>query len=166
MFRIAAKIQTFCEVLLTYLSSLVTLFLTIMIVVDVTGRYFFNKPLPATWEIGELCMPYIVFFPFAYALARGNHVRVGLIKNLFSTQVQKIFEIITDIISLLFCAGLTYFAWLRFADSFGLQEEILAPMFLLWWWGKIAMPIGMALFTLGFVFQILFKLTHQEARVS
>ncbi len=105
MFRIAAKIQTFCEVLLTYLSSLVTLFLTIMIVVDVTGRYFFNKPLPATWEIGELCMPYIVFFPFAYALARGNHVRVGLIKNLFSTQVQKIFEIITDIISLLFCAG-------------------------------------------------------------
>ena len=47
MFRIAAKLQTFCEILLTYLSSVVTLFLTIMIVVDVTGRYFLNKPLPS-----------------------------------------------------------------------------------------------------------------------
>lgn len=164
MLRIANKIQTFCEKLLTYLSSLVTLFLTVMIVVDVTGRYFLNKPLPATWEIGELCMPYIVFFPFAYALTRGNHVRVGLVKNLFSANVQKIFEIITDIVSLFFCAVFTYYAWLRFAESFSLQEEILAPIFLLWWWGKIAMPIGMALFTIGFVFQLLFKFTHPKSQ--
>lgn len=163
MFKKAIVLQTFLEKLLTYLSSGVTLFLTIMIVVDVTGRYFINKPLPATWEIGELCMPYIVFFPFAYALTRGNHVRVGLVKNLFSAKIQKIFEVITDVISLSFCVFMTYYAWLRFADSFKLQEEILAPMYLLWWWGKIAMPIGMALFSVAFVFQLLFKFIHQES---
>ncbi len=163
MFKKAIVLQTFLEKLLTYLSSGVTLFLTIMIVVDVTGRYFINKPLPATWEIGELCMPYIVFFPFAYALTRGNHVRVGLVKNLFSAKIQKIFEVITDVISLSFCVFMTYYAWLRFADSFRLQEEILAPMYLLWWWGKIAMPIGMALFSVAFVFQLLFKFIHQES---
>ena len=163
MFKKAIVLQTFLEKLLTYLSSGVTLFLTIMIVVDVTGRYFINKPLPATWEIGELCMPYIVFFPFAYALTRGNHVRVGLVKNLFSAKIQKIFEVITDVISLSFCVFMTYYAWLRFADSFRLQEEILAPMYLLWWWGKIAMPIGMALFSVAFVFQLFFKFIHQES---
>ncbi len=163
MFKKAIVLQTFLEKLLTYLSSGVTLFLTIMIVVDVTGRYFINKPLPATWEIGELCMPYIVFFPFAYALTRGNHVRVGLVKNLFSAKIQKIFEVITDVISLSFCVFMTYYAWLRFADSFRLQEEILAPMYLLWWWGKIAMPIVMALFSVAFVFQLLFKFIHQES---
>ena len=108
-------------------------------------------------------MPYIVFFPFAYALTRGNHVRVGLVKNLFSAKIQKIFEVITDVISLSFCVFMTYYAWLRFADSFRLQEEILAPMYLLWWWGKIAMPIGMALFSVAFVFQLLFKFIHQES---
>ena len=38
MFKKAIVLQTFLEKLLTYLSSGVTLFLTIMIVVDVTGR--------------------------------------------------------------------------------------------------------------------------------
>jgi len=163
MFKKAIVLQTFIEKLLTYLSSGVTLFLTFMIVVDVTGRYFINKPLPATWEIGELCMPYIVFFPFAYALTSGNHVRVGLVKNLFSTKVQNVFEVITDIISLFICGFMTYYAWLRFADSYSLKEEILAPIFLLWWWGKIAMPIGLAVLTIAFVFQLLFKFFHREA---
>lgn len=163
MFKKIISFQTFLEKLLIYLSTGVTLFLTMTIVIDVTGRYFINKPLPATWEIGELCMPYIVFFPFAYALTRGNHVRVALLKNLFSVNVQKLFEIITDIISIFVCAFMTYYAWLRFAESYRMQEEILAPILMLWWWGKIAMPIGLALFTIAFVFQLMFKFIDQES---
>lgn len=162
MLKKISSIQTFLEKLLIYLSTAVTLFLTMTIVVDVTGRYFLNKPLPATWEIGELCMPYIVFFPFAYALSRGNHVRVELVRNLFSVRVQKIFEIITDMISLFICGCMTYYAWLRFAESYRMQEEILAPILLLWWWGKVAMPIGLAFFTIAFVFQLLFKIIDQK----
>lgn len=162
MFKKITAFETFVEKLLVYLSTFVTLFLTMTIVVDVTGRYFINRPLPATWEIGELCMPYIVFFPFAYALSRGNHVRVGLVKNLFSVKIQKVFEIITDLISLFVCGCMTYYAWLRFAESYRMQEEILAPILLLWWWGKVAMPIGMALFTIAFIFQLLCKFIDQQ----
>ena len=152
------RIEKTMETILTVISSVVTISLTLMIVVDVTGRYFFNSPLPATWEIGEICMPYIVFFPFAYALTRGNHVQVGLVKNMFSQKVQRIFGIITDIISLAMCIAVTYWAWLRFWDSYQLQEEMLAAVELLWWWGKIAMPIGIGLFTISFVFQLIYKI--------
>ena len=152
------RIEKNMETVLTVISSVVTVSLTLMIVVDVTGRYFFNSPLPATWEIGEICMPYIVFLPFAYALTRGNHVQVGLVKNMFSQKVQRIFGIITDIISLAMCIAITYWAWTRFWESYQLGEEMLAAVEILWWWGKIAMPIGIGLFTVSFLFQLIFKL--------
>jgi TRAP-type C4-dicarboxylate transport system permease small subunit len=161
MLQKAHQIEKRMETILTVVSSVVTISLTLMIVVDVTGRYFLNRPLPATWEIGEICMPYIVFFPFAYALTRGNHVQVGLIKNMFSRKVQRIFGIITDIISLALCIAMTYWAWLRFWESFKLQEEMLAAVKILWWWGKIAMPIGIGLFTISFFFQLIYKLKQK-----
>lgn len=152
------RIEKIIETALTVFSSIVTISLTLMIVVDVTGRYFFNSPLPATWEIGEICMPYIVFLPFAYALTRGNHVQVSLVKNMFSPKVQRIFGIVTDIISLAMCVAVTYWAWLRFWESYQLGEEMLAAVEILWWWGKIAMPIGIGLFTISFLFQLIFKI--------
>jgi TRAP-type C4-dicarboxylate transport system permease small subunit len=103
-------------------------------------------------------MPYIVFFPFAYALTRGNHVQVGLVKNMFSQKIQRLFSIVTDIISLALCIAMTYWAWLRFWESYELQEEMLAAVEILWWWGKIAMPIGIGLFTISFFFQLIYKL--------
>lgn len=152
------RLEKIVETVLTVISSVVTISLTLMIVVDVTGRYFFNSPLPATWEIGEICMPYIVFLPFAYALTRGNHVQVGLVKNMFSPRIQRIFGIITDVISLAMCIAVTYWAWLRFWESYQLGEEMLAAVEILWWWGKISMPIGMGLFTISFLFQLIYKI--------
>jgi TRAP-type C4-dicarboxylate transport system permease small subunit len=142
------------EVILTAFSWMVTIFLTLMIVVDITGRFFFNRPLPATWELGEICMPYIVFFPFAYALTRDNHVRVSLIKNQFSPRMQDRIKILTDLISLVMCALLTYVSWLRFWYSYTIEEEMMAAVKILWWWGRIAMPIGMGMFTVAFFLQL------------
>jgi TRAP-type transport system small permease protein len=154
VFQIVKAAERRLEVALTAFSWMVTLFLTGMIVVDVVGRFFFNRPLPATWELGEICMPYIVFFPFAYALTRDNHVRVYLVKNLLSSRAQDRIKILTDLISLVMCALLTYVAWLRFWYSYSIEEEMMAAVRILWWWGRIAMPIGMGLFTIAFFLQL------------
>jgi TRAP-type C4-dicarboxylate transport system permease small subunit len=148
------------EIALTAFSWMVTIFLTLMIVIDVSGRFLFNRPLPATWELGEICMPYIVFFPFAYALRRDNHVRVLLIRNQFSPGVQRGMKIFTDGLSLLMCAFLTYYSWLRFWESYTLEEEMLAAVRILWWWGKIAMPVGMGAFTLAYFLQLFHAATR------
>jgi len=139
---------------LTAFSWVVIIFLTLMIVIDVSGRFFFNRPLPATWELGEICMPYIVFFPFAYTLIRDSHIRVLLIKNQFSPRTQRRMKFFTDAISLSICALMTYYSWLRFWESYTLDEEMLAAVRILWWWGKIAMPIGMGMFTLAYFLQL------------
>jgi TRAP-type C4-dicarboxylate transport system permease small subunit len=154
IFQKIKAMESRLEITLTAFSWMVTIFLTLMIVVDVLGRFFLNRPLPATWELGEICMPYIVFFPFAYALTRDNHVRVYLVKNRFSSRVQARIKIVTDLISLGMCALLTYVSWGRFWYSYTIEEEMMAAVKILWWWGRIAMPIGMGLFTIAFFLQL------------
>ena len=75
-------VLTYIEKVLTFISWFVTLFITFMIVIDVFLRFVFNNPLPASWEISEVIMPYIVFCALAMALREGAHVKVSIVTNL------------------------------------------------------------------------------------
>ena len=146
------------EKALTDVSWIVCLFLTLMIVTDILLRFLFNQPLPASWEISEILMPFIVFFPFAYTSTINAHVRVSLVKDLMPPKVQLGFEIVSNIICIVICGLLTYHSWLRFVDSFVVGEEILAAIKLPWWLGKIAMPIGLGMFTIRYLMQLFLSL--------
>jgi TRAP-type C4-dicarboxylate transport system permease small subunit len=142
------------EKALTDISWIVCLFVTLLVVTDIFLRFFLNRPLPATWEMSEICMPWIVFFPFAYASTTDVHVRVSLIKDRMSPKVRSGFEITGDALSFLICAMLTYWSWLRFWESFMIREEILAAVKLPWWVGKFAMPIGLGMFSLRYLLRM------------
>ncbi len=143
------------EKALTDISWIVCLFVTLLVVTDIFLRFFLNRPLPATWEMSEICMPFIVFFPFAYASTIDVHVRVSLIKDRMSPKVRSGLEITGDALSFLICAMLTYWSWLRFWESFMIREEILAAVKLPWWVGKFAMPIGLGVFSLRYLLRML-----------
>jgi TRAP-type C4-dicarboxylate transport system permease small subunit len=147
---------------LTVVSWVVTIAVTLMIVTDILLRFFFNRPLPATWEISEVCMPAIVFMAFAYTLTLDQHVKMSLVKERVSPRAQMIFEMATNLISFGFCALLTYWSWLRFWTSFVINEEILAPVYVPWWPGKLMMPIGMAFFTLRYFMKFLNNMMRQD----
>ncbi len=143
------------EKVLTAISWMVTILVTLMIVTDVVMRYFFNHPLPASWEISEVCMPAIVFFAFAYTLTINQHVKMTLVMERVSPGTQKIFDIVNYSICIVMCALLTYWSWQRFWTSFVSKEEILAAIYIPWWPGKLAMPIGMGFFTARYVLILL-----------
>ena len=63
--------------LATLLGCLV-LILMMVIIVDVVGRFVFNKPLPGGVEISMLLFVWVIFLPLAYVLFEGNHVRLTL----------------------------------------------------------------------------------------
>ncbi len=142
------------EKALTDISWIVCLFVTLLVVTDIFLRFFLNRPLPATWEMSEICMPFIVFFPFAYASTIDVHVRVSLIKDRMPRQMQSGFGITSDALSFLICAMLTYWSWLRFWESLIIREEILAAIKLPWWVGKFAMPVGLGMFSLRYLLRI------------
>ncbi len=142
------------------LSWIITLFVTIMLVADISVRFLFGKPLPASYEISEVLMPYIVMFAFPYALTMSIHVRVTLLTDRLSRKAQLYCEILGNTLSLIMCVLLTYWSWLRFWESFLIGEEILAPVSIPWWIGKLGMPIAFGMFGLRFFLKLIECRTH------
>jgi TRAP-type C4-dicarboxylate transport system permease small subunit len=133
----------------------VTLVIVILIVViDVSGRYFFNRPLPATTEMSELLLPYIIFPSLAYALAAGSHIRVTLVTDRFPERGQLWCDILAYTIGAVLLGIMTYFGWRLFWQSWVIKEEMMATIDLPWWASKFIFPVGAAIFCIQFVVQM------------
>ena len=145
------------------LSGTALLVLTVMITADTFFRYVFNAPFPASVEISQLIQPYVVFLPFAFALATGSHVRVSLLTDRVRGRAVKFFDAVPYFCGFVFFGVMTYVGWLKFWESFIINEKMLAAINLYWWSGKFAMPLGMVLITLECLYQFM-KVINSPAR--
>ena len=148
------------ERILTTIAWIATVFVTLITVTDVVLRYFFNKPLPATWEISQVFMPYIVFFAFAETLDKNSHVLVTLVTERLPKTIRYYLRMFTNVCSFLFCLLFTWWSAIRFWKSLIIDEEILAAIYVPWWIGKFAMPVGMGAFALRYLLQVLTDLSE------
>ena len=138
------KILSFHGKLATVL-GLLTLALMFVIVIDVGGRYLFNKPLQGGVEISQILLAWILFLPLAYTLIRGAHVRVTILTMRLPHRHKLIVEDIITIISLGFFALAIYASWMHFLDSISVGETMAAPIWLPLWAAKLAVPLGLFL---------------------
>ena len=136
------------------LTRIALIFLIFMLVIDVFLRFALNSPLPASVEIGRVIMPYIVFIPFAYTLYTGQHIQITILTDRLPSKGRAWCERLDYMVGFVISALLTYWGWLHFWESFVIREEILAAIYVPWWVGKFAMPIGMALFTIAFLIRL------------
>lgn len=96
-------------------------------VVDVVGRYFFNAPMPAGYEITSVMMGLSVYFGLPLTTARREHIRIGLLDELFRGRARQVQTRLVD----LFCAGaLALFAWFLWVQGDTLAAEHNMLLFL------------------------------------
>jgi TRAP-type C4-dicarboxylate transport system permease small subunit len=55
----------------------------LVVTADVSGRYLFNLPLPAGYEMIQLMMGVLVFAALPLVSRRNEHITVGLLDHLF-----------------------------------------------------------------------------------
>ena len=146
----------------TIIAWIAALFITFMIVIDVFLRFVFNAPLPATWEMSEVVMPYIVFFAFSITLATDGHVRVTMFMELLPEKARFWCDVFRIAVSIGMCLLFTYYSWLRFWEAFLIKEEILAAIYIPWFVGKFAMPIGMATISIRYILQLVGLFSHRK----
>jgi len=88
---------------LNYLFSrigiLVMMFLTFITVIDISGRYLFNKPLPGTIELTELALVVIVYLTLGYTEHFGEHIVIDTVYKAMPKGVRYVLFIIASIIS-------------------------------------------------------------------
>ena len=145
------KVLGYIDNVLNLLTGIALVFLTFMIVYDVFTRFAFNAPLPATVEVSELLMAYIVFLTLGYTLSQGMHIRVTVLFEFIPKSAKVYFDLIAAAFGICFCAWVTYYSWTFFLHSYEIREEMLAVVKLPWYVGKFAMPVGFLFFMIHFI---------------
>ncbi|MCB5364274.1 TRAP transporter small permease [Pusillimonas sp. CC-YST705] len=104
--RAAGLIAAFC-------AAVSLLSIMVLMLLDVSGRYLFNSPVPGAAEIIELAMGITVFSALPLVTARNEHIRLDYLSQALHGRVQAFTNAIVGTIS---TAGMGLLAW-RIAEK-------------------------------------------------
>jgi len=136
--------------------TLVALFIMMLIqVVDVVGRYLFDKPLKLTMDYLELGMGIVVFWGLSFCASENNHVRVDVLTAHINKRVQKVIDRTTFTFGAFILALITLRLALR---AWGIIQNPPGPvtytMFIPYWPFLIMAAIGCFFFFLETLIRI------------
>jgi len=100
-----------------YLGSICMCLMAIIVTVDVTGRFLFNKPLRGGIEIVEELMVCVIFLMLAYVTEAEKHIRVDIFISLMEQKVPRISRLITFVFDLLILFVLAILTWQGFTGA-------------------------------------------------
>lgn len=132
-------------------SGITVLLLVLLAVVSVSGRTFFNHPLPGYVDWIEQAMPLIAFLGISFLQRDGGHIRMDILVGALRGQAQYLAELLTSLAMLALMTLLVWGSWAHFQRSFAFD----APL-----WSRdssmdIALPIWPAKLIVPFIFSVL-----------
>lgn len=102
----------------TYLSSILLIFFSILVIVQVVMRYVFNSPLTWSEELSRYAFVWFVYTSAAYAVRYQRHVKFTFLVNALN-RVSYVYGQIVKIIALFLWIG-----FLIFIDYYSIQMVI------------------------------------------
>jgi TRAP-type transport system small permease protein len=82
--------------------------MTVTTVIDVGGRYLFNRPLPGALELSELFMVFLVFGAFAVTELRNGHVDIDVLVAKLPPRGRALSETFAALLSAAFWGAITW----------------------------------------------------------
>ncbi|WP_066073804.1 TRAP transporter small permease [Neobacillus soli] len=125
-----------------------------MIFYEVLSRAIFNEPTIFATELSIYALIGSCFFGSGYALRKFSHITVDLVTNILPEKPKTIFEILSNLLGLLFGVIFTWYGFYHVQGTMELgvtsSSLLRVPMYL----PELTMPIGGVLLCLAFVLQI------------
>jgi TRAP-type C4-dicarboxylate transport system permease small subunit len=123
-------------------------------VIDVGGRYLFNRPLLGAIEMSEFLMAFLSFGGLALAELRNSHITVDFFVRALPERVQALLE---AVIALLGVAFWSFVAWRAGVHSMRLLNngEVTANLMIPTWPFYLAVVVGCGLLALALVGRVL-----------
>lgn len=152
------KVNAVCATL----AGIVLLFITFSIFVDVFLRYVFGKPTIWITEVSTYLFLYVIYLGTAYALQQDMHIKVTFLLDFFSKRTQRIMDLITSILAIVFTAVLLWqtslMTWSAIKGKWTSPTALNAPYMYIY----IIMVIGSFLLLLSFVCTTVLEFTPRE----
>ncbi|WP_077212149.1 TRAP transporter small permease [Bacillus dakarensis] len=108
------KFLTFIEDQLILLGCVFLFMMMLLVTADVTGRYFFNKPIAGQIEITEMFMVLSIYLGMAYTQREKGHVGMDLFVNkVLRGTANRISNFLVLILSLIINLLIAYYSFTR-----------------------------------------------------
>ncbi len=108
-------------------------------------------PIPGETELIETGMAFIIFAFMPLVTLNRGHASVEILTNAFSNGINRLIDLVADILLLVVAAYLTYRHYLGTLDKYGYGETTWILQFPLWW-GYAAALVGAVIFVIICVF--------------
>lgn len=153
------KFRTFVEKsnrALGILSGMGILLMGMIIAYEVVCRYVFNSPTMWTQEVSIYLFMWTMLAASSYTLQTGKHVRVDLLIERMPVKTRKLFDVLTSVIGMIYCAIVTVQAFQMLMSSITYGKLSATPLRVPLWIPQSALLIGFILLTCHF-FLIIMK---------
>jgi len=121
--------------------GVLTFLCMLLITCSIGGRYLLGMPVPSSVELSEAILVLVIFLPFAYIDIQGGHLRITALYSRFSTRWQKICDIFSKVVSVIFFSLMTW-QTLKYAIHSWVSNEVS--------WGMIPIPLWIPKFAIFF----------------
>ena len=138
------------NLLLGYVSGLGILLMGLMLCYEVICRYFFKSPTIWAQETAIYLFIWTMLAGSAYTLQKGKHVRIDLLIEHLSVRTQRILEMITSFVGMVFCAIVSWQAYEMIAASVGYDKVSATLLRVPMWIPQMALLLGFVLLTFQF----------------
>lgn len=97
--------------------------LALLTLVDVTGRYVLNFPVPGSVELTEILMVFAIFAGMFLASRRREHVSVDILTALLGAEARRWLALAGDAIGIVLFAVLAVMTWSRGLQAMTYAEQ-------------------------------------------
>jgi TRAP-type C4-dicarboxylate transport system permease small subunit len=98
-----------CEWGLTVVAALATFGMMLLMTMDAAGRYLFNRPILAAYELTtNYLMVAVIFLALPYAYRQGANIRVTFLVDRLGPTPRLVIDHLVQVISILYCAALVF----------------------------------------------------------
>ncbi|UWR01168.1 TRAP transporter small permease (plasmid) [Rhodobacteraceae bacterium S2214] len=158
----ALGVQKKLEEIACYASALAVATMMTITVLEVAARALFSMSLPGAYEYVSLMFVYLIYLGLGYSQRRDAHITVGILYDFLPRSARKAAEAVYLLGAFLFFAMLTWTSAESAWSNYVMGDTILGIVEVKTWWARAGIPIGLALFSLRFLTQLINLIVKNE----
>lgn len=155
-------VQKKLEEIACYASAMAVATMMTITVLEVFTRALFSKSLPGAYEYVSLMFVYLIYLGLGYSQRHDAHITVGILYDHMPRSVRKTIEAVYLVAAFLFFSMLTWTSAESAWTNYVMGDTVLGIIEVKTWWARAGIPIGLALFSLRFLTQLIHLITKNE----
>ena len=132
----------------SYGGAAAVLIMTLLITVDVLGRFFLGQSTGVANEISYYLLAAVIYLGLVHTQRRGKHIRVTILTDRLSTRKRQLVEMLLVTGTSVFMGWLTCLSIFPVMDSYSGNVTSVTPLNTPLWIPRLLLPVGLGMFTI------------------